>query len=354
MNRLKDYKTNLVVGKIESGKTVGIVFDAVDEIIKKEESFLVVDYKEEYLGNYYNDLKENGYDISILNLKDFDKSNSFNFLDDAYKNYKVKDFEKCVNILDSFFSNVFKSGAMDPFWDLCAKDLCVGISLVLLELSDVGLNLASVYGSIEYVSKYNKDRDLLKDYVDSLDESNLIRVYLNNILSTNLDTKLSVFSVASQRLKSFCIYPSLVNLLCNNEFNDLGEKSAIFVIPHLKNEINAIATSLISNVYNKISGNSFNFIFDNIDQFSMIKILPELISFPKNNIKTIMCCRDINKLKRIYGDIFDDVFNVINIEELVLDVRNIKNESVEFPKTKEEKVVLNLELLLKDKFEDGE
>ena len=63
-------RKNLIVeGNMLSGKTTNIMFPIVENIISKKEAFLVVDSKYEYINQYYNELKENNYDIIFINLK---------------------------------------------------------------------------------------------------------------------------------------------------------------------------------------------------------------------------------------------------------------------------------------------
>lgn len=82
-------RKNLIVeGNMLSGKTTNIMFPIVENIISKKEAFLVVDSKYEYINQYYNELKENNYDIIFINLKSVSRSNGWNPLTYPYKLFK--------------------------------------------------------------------------------------------------------------------------------------------------------------------------------------------------------------------------------------------------------------------------
>ena len=59
----------LVSGPKGSGKTANILFPIVDKLVEKKESLLVLDYKKEFVATYYDKLKEENYNIIVL---DFD------------------------------------------------------------------------------------------------------------------------------------------------------------------------------------------------------------------------------------------------------------------------------------------
>ena len=66
--------TNLILGKIGVGKTTGIMFNEIKELIQKEENLLIVDNKEEYYKTFGKELKEKGYNTLILKRRQEKKS----------------------------------------------------------------------------------------------------------------------------------------------------------------------------------------------------------------------------------------------------------------------------------------
>ena len=81
-------KTNLVIGKPDSGKTRGYMFNQVKKIISNGENLFIWDNKEEYYNYFYNDLKDSHYTIKMVRLDEPENSNGFNILSIPYSLYK--------------------------------------------------------------------------------------------------------------------------------------------------------------------------------------------------------------------------------------------------------------------------
>ena len=69
---LNAHKNLIITGDVASGKTTNVLFPIVDNAINKKESLFILDSREEYINKYYDKLKENNYNIVILNLRDMD------------------------------------------------------------------------------------------------------------------------------------------------------------------------------------------------------------------------------------------------------------------------------------------
>ena len=74
---MKTKSTNLIIGKLESGKTRGIMFPEVKSLIKEEKNLFIIDNKEEYYPRFKNELENNGYKVWLINLRNPLKSNTF-------------------------------------------------------------------------------------------------------------------------------------------------------------------------------------------------------------------------------------------------------------------------------------
>ena len=75
LEKLFNHPQNMIIeGNISSGKTTNTLFPIVDKIIEQKENLLILDAREEYLHQYQEKLKENGYQTIIINLREPDKS----------------------------------------------------------------------------------------------------------------------------------------------------------------------------------------------------------------------------------------------------------------------------------------
>lgn len=331
-------KTNLVEGKIDTGKTKGYMFNKVNDIISKEESFLVVDIKSEYYENYYKLLKEKNYNIKVLNLNETNKSNNYNPFSLAYKYKEESEMEKAIKVLKNITDTMFSSTNLDKFWDESASSLVMGICLMLLkETTYSQFNIGTINNTLDLITKGYKDSDLIKMYMEKLDINDPIYINLSSILLAPIETKFSIVSVAKTKIKNFCLSKSMLDLVSSNEIK-LDNKTAIFIMDKNRNDLTNI---LINQIYYEIKNEKFNFILDNIDFVNKIDCLNEMLELPKENIETYVITRNLDKLEKIYGSIFDDVINkVINPN---VSVQISKQNKVTYPVTKEDRDYLMVE-----------
>lgn len=81
-------KNKYICGLPLEGKTLGVMMPLLDKIIENNESFIVIDSKEEYYREYNGLLKERGYNVQVINLRNPRFSLAYNPLLLPYKLYK--------------------------------------------------------------------------------------------------------------------------------------------------------------------------------------------------------------------------------------------------------------------------
>ena len=70
--KIKNSKKNLFVyGDMASGKTKHVMFPIVDMLIREHQNLFLLDTKGEYISEFYEKLKSEGYEIKILELADW-------------------------------------------------------------------------------------------------------------------------------------------------------------------------------------------------------------------------------------------------------------------------------------------
>ena len=327
-------KTNLFIGKSGSGKT-STLFPIVQSLISNNENMLILDSKEEYYKTYSKKLKENGYNVLVLNLKEALKSNGYNPLALTYYYYKNDKQEIVGELLNNLGHSIFKEESInsDPFWENAAADYFTSLTLTLFkEGSKDEINIGSI------LTMLSKDNDNFKNYLEQLDPLNPIYMSGSSTAFAPYETKTSILSVMRQKLNTYLINPELLKILCNDEFNlsDLKEKTAIFIIG--KNNLNNLANTLITEVFTLIKYTNYkiNFILDNFDTLPKLNILKEMIDNSSYyNITVYTAIKDLIEMESIYGKFifnhFDNIINVTNNQKL-----NIGNYE-EYPKLKDNK-----------------
>ncbi|MDD3341175.1 MAG: type IV secretory system conjugative DNA transfer family protein [Bacilli bacterium] len=348
-------KTNLIVGKIDSGKTKGILFKEVNALIKKEENILILDSKEEYYKQYSNTLKESGYNVVVLNLNDPLKSHAYNPYSLPYQYHKEGNMDTCIELVEKISRAIFFDDASnaDPFWNNAAADLVTGIALIVMrEAQEEEVNLGSISVGIDLVGKGTGSDNLITKYLESLDKTDPIYTVLSSIVFAANDTKLSILSVAKQRIKAFCLRPNLLSLLSNTSF-EITDKTAIFVISKVNaREISSIANIMIDQVFYQVLERNmqFNFVLDNIDFISMLDSLNDALTIAYSNFKITLATRNLESLKYYYPKgLFDNVIRTIHVEDVQLAFIEEKQESIRYPEINTNSKFFKIEEYLENK-----
>jgi len=328
--------TNLIIGKVNTGKTKTILFNEVKNLIEKEENLFIYDNRDEYYQEFYSKLQEKKYNIKLLNLKDTTKSNGFNPLSLPYKLYKEGKKDKSMNMLNTLALEIFKEdrNTGDPFWENMASNYFMGLVLILFkEANEKEINIGSVQAMINQADEVVNGSTVIKGYLDNLDVVDPIYTLLSSIVFSPNDTKGSILSVLKQKLNVYVCREQLLNLLSINEIelDNLEDKSAIFVIGDGKS---AISNIFIGEFIQSIENKKFNIIIDNLDSLPILMNFKEIIMNTSYlNNKLFVSIHNFDEMKDKYGKyIFDSFQNVIETKEDSNYINNIEvNYNVVYP-----------------------
>ena len=148
--------TNLIIGKPDSGKTRGYMFNQVKEMISNGEKLFIWDNKEEYYNYFYNDLKDSHYTIKMVRLDEPENSNGFNILSIPYSLYKNGNVDKALLLIQELgVSMVNTSDNVTDFWDNNARDLLC--SLILLLFKEGKKEEINFYSIVNLLRKIDED-----------------------------------------------------------------------------------------------------------------------------------------------------------------------------------------------------
>lgn len=383
LEKMLDSKKNLIVsGDISTGKTRNVLFPFVEEIINNNQSLLILDSKEEYINKYYSKLKENNYNVLILNVKDLNKSEGWNPLEYPYNLYKEGKADEAMDYIEQQAKIMFyEGGTVDPFWSTTASDFYTGLVLGLFEdgkKEEINLNSISLmfdgvnnkFGSSDYITNYFKMKS----------PSSQAYVYASTTFLAPRETKGSIVSVARQKLRTYVSRELLSSMLNKTTFdyNDImNKKTAIFLITKEENSyINNVATMFIEQLFTVLvklnNKKNFNFILDNVDSLENIYELSNMLSVGiSNNMKFAVATRSFDDLTNQYGNYITKLSNNIVVDkEIKLTINdeditenkedvfeNIYNSNIEYPSLIRNKIeMFSVEEFVrehkKDMFED--
>ena len=347
---LNAHKNLIVTGDVASGKTTNVLFPIVDNAINKKESLFILDSREEYINKYYDKLKENNYNIVILNLRDMDKSEGWNPLEYPYNLYKNGNVDKAQEYLEKIGKIIFyENSSVDPFWSSTASDFFTGVTLALFEdgkKEEVNFNsvnnmfngIDKKYGLSDYITTYFKLKDVTsKPYI-----------FASTTFLAPKETKGSILSVARQKLRLYVSREKLSYLMNKTTFNfeDIVSKpTAIILIARDENRsLNTLSAMFIEQLYavlldrkNKVK---FNFVLDNFDIIEKCNDLVDILgSCLSRNIKVYLATRLLEKLSDEYGSYMLKLCDLVSIRND--DIKLVINNTEESTEKEFKNVVIN-------------
>lgn len=353
---LNDNKNLIVSGDISVGKTSNVLFPLVREMIDEKQSLLVLDSKEEYIKEYYDDLKSKDYNIVILNLRNLSKSEGWNPLEYPYNLYKDGKVDEAINYIEKQAKAIFYDDSeVDQFWSNNSSDFYTGIVLGLFEDGkDNEINLSSVNSMFNSTDNKYSVNDYVTQYFKLKNPSSQSYIFASSTISAPKETKGGIISVARQKLRTYVTREMLSTLLNKTTFSYediLTKPTAIFVIARDENKyINNVATMFIEQLFtilvNSKIQNQFNFVLDNIDDLERVNELSDMLSSGvSRNIKFEIATRSYEELIEKYGKYIEKLSNLVVVEKdikLVIDneeyteekeqlIEFIQDENVEFP-----------------------
>lgn len=360
---LNDNKNLIVSGDISVGKTSNVLFPLVREMIDEKQSLLVLDSKEEYIKEYYDDLKSKDYNIVILNLRNLSKSEGWNPLEYPYNLYKDGKVDEAINYIEKQAKAIFYDDSeVDQFWSNNSSDFYTGIVLGLFEDGkDNEINLSSVNSMFNSTDNKYSVNDYVTQYFKLKNPSSQSYIFASSTISAPKETKGGIISVARQKLRTYVTREMLSTLLNKTTFSYediLTKPTAIFVIARDENKyINNVATMFIEQLFtilvNSKIQNQFNFVLDNIDDLERVNELSDMLSSGvSRNIKFEIATRSYEELIEKYGKYIEKLSNLVVVEKdikLVIDneeyteekeqlIEFVQDENVEFPLLQKEKI----------------
>ena len=360
---LSDKKNLIVSGDISVGKTSNVLFPLVREMIDEKQSLLVLDSKEEYIKEYYDDLKSKDYNIVILNLRDLSKSEGWNPLEYPYNLYKDGKVDEAINYIEKQANAMFYDDSeVDQFWSNNSSDFYTGIVLGLFEDGkDNEINLSSVNSMFNSTDNKYSVNDYVTQYFKLKNPNSQSYIFASSTISAPKETKGGIISVARQKLRTYVTREMLSTLLNKTTFSYediLTKPTAIFVIARDENKyINNVATMFIEQLFtilvNSKIQNQFNFVLDNIDDLERVNELSDMLSSGvSRNIKFEIATRSYEELIEKYGKYIEKLSNHVVVEKdikLVIDneeyteekeqlIEFVQDENVEFPLLQKEKI----------------
>ena len=332
-------KNVIVNGKFKSGKTSSIIMPMVDELIKENRSLLFIDKRYEYYGNYADKLKEEGYEIKVLNFDAPMYSDSVNVLEVPYKYYKEGDKDKAYELVSAIVSAIFpREVDKDPFWTDSAISLVRGYILKLFEFAkEDEINFLSVSRFLDTL-----DTENIKEISEFLlkGDNDAAKRDLTSILSAPYETRASIISVTRIQINKLVNYENQLNVISNEGFKlsdflittertVINKKCALFLVPKMEDSTNELVNMIIAEAYQVCKNQSWQFILDNFDMLGEMNNFKEMfLASIYRNIYMVIGTRNIEGLVNKYGKEILEVCDVKDSKDL--NVSNMDKMNADF------------------------
>ena len=315
----------LVVGASGSKKTRSLVLPAIKVLGYADESMIIFDPKGELYNRTAGELRDLGYRIVTVNLRDPSVGHAWNPLQIPYSYYKRGDMDKAAEFANDIANTLIlgEIASDDPFWCYSAYDCCLGLIMLLFKLCkkmdypDNAVNISNLLRLRRklFENGVNAKNSPLWKWA-SKDE--LIAASLTGSVMTAQDTMRGILATLDQKLRALAIQPSLLEMMANSNFNieEIGQnKTAVYLItPDEKTTYSSIVAMFISQSYQQLIysatqnggrlGIRVNYI---LDEFSSLPAIgsdfPSMISAARSrNIRYLICIQSKSQLVKRYKE----------------------------------------------------
>lgn len=310
---------NLVIGSTGSGKTETVVKPMVNLLAKKGESMVITDPKGEIYKYSAEYLREQGYNIIVLNFRDPTNGNAWNPLTLPYRYYKDKNVDKATELLDDVALNIVKdpNNKGEPFWENSAADYFSGLALGLfMDAKEEEVNM----NSINYMSSVGEERfaasTYIKEYFHLKGEDSSAYIFASGTINAPKDTAGGITSTFRQKVRTFASREILSEMLSYSDFDmrEIGkQKTAVFMIIHdEKTTYHSLLTIFIKQCYEtlidvaKEMGGKLpyrtNFILDEFANMPPLKDVDSMVSAARSrDIRFTFIIQNFAQLNDVYG-----------------------------------------------------
>lgn len=245
----------LVIGGSGAGKTR---FYAIPNILQANTSYVILDPKGEIIRATGGFLKNEGYEVKVLDLINMERSHCYNPIV-----YVTND-----NDVQRLVTNIFKSttpkvgAASDPFWDTAASMLLSALIFYLKhEAPEEEQNFSMVMEMIRYGDvkedddMYSSPLDLLFERLEEREPNHIAVKYYKNYRSGSAKTLKSIQITLVSKLEKFNL-DSVASLTATDELelDSFGDKKvALFaIIPDNDSSFNFLVSILYTQLFQRL------------------------------------------------------------------------------------------------------
>ena len=311
----------LIVGNTGSGKTVSVIDPLIFNLADNNESMIINDVKGELYKTTYDYLKNKGYDIKVINLRDTNNSDFWNPLTIAYQYHKEKNFEKEIEIINDLSNSICEDvTSRDKYWQESSSSVLSALCLALIEdcKTEDQAHFHSIYNLlVEHGAKKYKDNNSLDQYFNERPFGNVAKNLYSSGNFARGETRATIFSILAAKLRIFGdTGVSYITSKTSFNIKDIGKrKTAIYlIIPDEKISRHFIGSLFINQVYQTLVEEAqkyddgklpvrVNFILDEFSNMVKISEFSKKLTVARSrNVRFYLVIQDFNQLQENYRE----------------------------------------------------
>lgn len=311
----------LIIGSTGSGKTQCEIFPLIFNLGYAGESMVINDTKGELYSHCSNFLKEQGYKIRIINLRDAMASDGWNPLHLPYKYYKEGNIDLAGDLIENFAKSLTKNlSSKDMYWEKSATAVLTALCYAIIEdaPTEEQVHLYSIYTMlVEHGAKTIDRYNSLDLYFQQKPFGNIAKNSYATGSFAKGETRATLFSVLATVIKLFSD-TGIANLTSRTDFllDTIGkEKTAVFlIIPDEKESRHELASLFIDQCYQALINSAqslpngkmpirVNFVLDEFSNMPPISSISNKITVSRSrNIRFYLVLQDFDQLKEKYKE----------------------------------------------------
>ncbi len=315
------FNHTLIIGSTGSGKTICEIMPLIFNLGYSGESMIINDVKGELYSNTSSFLKEQGYKINVVNLRNALSSDGWNPLHLPYKYFKEGNIDLAGDMIENFAKSLTKNlSSKDMYWEKSATAVLTALCYALIEdaNSEEEVNLYSLYNLlVEHGSKTIDRFNSLDLYFQQKPIGSLSKMAYATGSFAKGETRATLFSVLATTIKIFSD-TGIANLTSRTDFelDSIGkEKIAVFlIIPDEKESRHELASLFVDQCYQSLINTAqlyesgkmpirVNFILDEFANMPPITSISNKITVSRSrNIRFYLVIQDFAQLKEKYKD----------------------------------------------------
>lgn len=307
----------IIFGATGSKKTRLLGMPMVEILSGAGESFVITDPKGEIYDKTAENVKQRGYQVFCLNLRDFKEGNTWNPLALPYDFYHNGERGKAVEMVSELSGMIIGDDLKDPFWTNSAADVLTGFMLILLEKAT--REECNIKSLITLWSQYLDSRKTVLGVIRALFGESLVKRKLGTLDTSSEKTVGSIEAVVATGINRLVANEEFVEFLSQDglEFHSvISRKTAIYlIIPDENGFTHFVASLFLKQLYEVLIKAAqkqpkcrlairMNYIVDEFANIPKINHMDSMITASRSrNIRFYLIVQSKMQMKDKYGDI---------------------------------------------------